>query len=129
MMWKGKVPHEIVEVLYGANLTALGKKDGGVRRIAEGTTLRRLAAKVICKRFQKPIGEHLRPVQLGFGTKAGCEGIVHMVRQFYDQQTGTPKVVVKLDYKNASQYESQEQNPSGCLGPYPRIRTVYFSVL
>lgn len=90
-MMKEKVPPKIVQAIYGANLTALEKKDGAVRPIAVGTTLRRLAAKIVSRGIRKPVGEVLRPVLLGCSTRGGCEGIVHIVRQFHNQQTGTPK--------------------------------------
>ena len=41
----GEVHVEIRPFLFGASLTALNKKDGGVRLIAVGCTLRRLVAK------------------------------------------------------------------------------------
>ena len=47
IVYPGKVPTEVVETFYGANLIALGKENGGVRPIAVGFTLRRLAAKII----------------------------------------------------------------------------------
>ncbi|XP_063530411.1 uncharacterized protein LOC134750921 [Cydia strobilella] len=45
-MFSGKINTEILPILYGANLIALTKKDGGVRPIAVGSTLRRLASKI-----------------------------------------------------------------------------------
>ena len=42
----GDIPAEIRPFFCGASLTALNKKDGGVRPIAVGCTLRRLVAKV-----------------------------------------------------------------------------------
>ena len=41
----GETPVEACMVFFGASLTALNKKDGGVRPIAVGYTLRRLIAK------------------------------------------------------------------------------------
>ena len=40
----GSVPDVIKPLFFGANLTALAKKDSGVRPIAVGNTLRRLSA-------------------------------------------------------------------------------------
>ena len=42
---QGDLPTEAREILFGGRLIALQKKDGGVRPIAVGYTLRRLAAK------------------------------------------------------------------------------------
>jgi hypothetical protein len=44
LMFLGLIPLEISQILYGASLCALSKKDGGIRPIAVGCTLRRLAA-------------------------------------------------------------------------------------
>ena len=49
---KGKVPDFVVPYFYGANLTALSKSDGGVRPIACGFTLRRLAS-FACQRSRR----------------------------------------------------------------------------
>lgn len=43
-MLRGAVPATVRSVLYGANLFAFRKKDGGVRPIAVGLALRRLIA-------------------------------------------------------------------------------------
>ena len=46
----GRVPVEIQPVFCGASLCALNKKDGGIRPIAVGSTLRRLIAKTHARR-------------------------------------------------------------------------------
>ena len=54
-------------------LVALSKNDGGVCPIAVGSTFRRLATKVGSKSMSAEIGDSLRPVQLGYSTRGGCE--------------------------------------------------------
>lgn len=100
MMFRGEVPAEVLPTVYGANYIALGKSDGGTRAIAAGTTLRRLAAKVICKRFVRQMVQKLRPVQLGFGTKSGCE-VIHCARNSYANRGLGVKVLSEFDHKNA----------------------------
>ena len=68
-----------------ATLVALGKKDGGVRPIAVGNTLRRLATKVGCKSMSAEIGDSLRPVQLGYSTRGGCEAAAHAARKYLSE--------------------------------------------
>ena len=51
LMLSGGVNDAVVDVLYGANLCALRKKDGGIRPIAVGCTYRRMAAKICCKLY------------------------------------------------------------------------------
>lgn len=76
----GKLNEEICELLYGASLCALVKKDGGIRPIAIGTTVRRLTSKVACFSVKSDMVSYLLTRQIGFGVKYGCEGAVHSVR-------------------------------------------------
>ncbi|XP_048001834.1 uncharacterized protein LOC125238542 [Leguminivora glycinivorella] len=99
IMLAGQVPLEITNILYGANLCALTKKDGGIRPIAVGSTLRRLAAKIACRSILKDLAPELQPVQLGFGSKSGCEAAVHAVRTYIERQAG--EVLLKVDISNA----------------------------
>lgn len=99
IMLAGKVPEAITDILYGANLCALQKKDGGIRPIAVGTTFRRLAAKIACRSILGDLSAELQPVQLGFGSKSGCEAAVHTVRTYLEHQSG--EVVLKVDVSNA----------------------------
>ena len=46
VIFQGLVPTWMCPLFYGATLIALSKSDGGVRPIAVGMTLRRLAAKI-----------------------------------------------------------------------------------
>lgn len=99
LMLSGKVCPEIVPVLYGANLIALKKKDGGIRPIAVGSTFRRLTSKLCCRHYRTRLTDKFSPIQLGFGIKGGCEGAVHATRAFLDRQNF--EVLVKIDVKNA----------------------------
>lgn len=98
---KEDVSEEIRLVFFGASFTALGKKDGGIRPVAAGLTLRMLVAKIVRKRVQNAMGHLLRPVQLGFGRRSGCEGIVHLVRNYFEDSNEQQKVLMKLDFRNA----------------------------
>ena len=62
----GRVSAAIQPVLCGASLCALTKKDGGIRPIAVGCTLRRLVAKAACKAVNNKIAAQFLPIQLGF---------------------------------------------------------------
>ena len=98
-MLSGSVNKNITDTLYGANLIALKKKDGGIRPIAIGTTFRRLVAKICCKNISSTLTQYFQPVQLGFGSKGGCEAAVHALRTFLNQQE--EKILLKVDIKNA----------------------------
>jgi hypothetical protein len=62
----GKVCKDIRPILFGANLLALTKGDGGVRPIAIGSTFHHLVAKVGCRSVVDRMKEYLSPLQLGF---------------------------------------------------------------
>lgn len=78
----GDTPTEIQPVLFGASLTALEKKDGGIRPIAVGCTLRRLIAKVASCAVMKEMGLLLSPIQPGYGTPLCAEAAAHAVRLY-----------------------------------------------
>lgn len=91
----------ISPILFGASLCALGKKDGGIRPIAVGMYIRRLAAKVACAKIKDKMGTFLRPIQLGFGTKCGSEIAVHAIRKYISCSHPSPKIILKIDFYNA----------------------------
>ncbi|KAG7295586.1 hypothetical protein JYU34_021841 [Plutella xylostella] len=98
-MLSGSVCEDITEILYGANLVALIKKDGGIRPIAVGNTIRRTASKICCRKMLPELSKKFEPIQLGFGTKGGCEAAVHAARTFITK--GDFPVLLKVDVKNA----------------------------
>jgi len=101
LLLKGDVPSDICPILYGATLTALKKKCGGIRPIAVGNTLRRMAGKIVSRRVMDAMGNMLRPKQLGFGTRGGAEAAVHATRSFISSEPDDCQVLLKLDFFNA----------------------------
>ena len=97
---RGEVPDFAVSTFFGATLCALTKKDGGIRPIAVGNTLRRLAAKVGARPLSHSLGSELRPVQLGYSTKGDCEAAAHSARR-YLRDCNHRRVFLKVDMKNA----------------------------
>ncbi|XP_021957065.1 uncharacterized protein LOC110853130 [Folsomia candida] len=97
----GKVPAKLCPILYGASLTALRKKTGGIRPIAVGNTWRRLAAKVILAKITPQLIDHFSPHQLGVGIKGGAETGAHAARVYYNYPHHTPKAFLKIDFRNA----------------------------
>ena len=76
-MWAhGLIPEDMAPVLCGANLTPLRKKDGGVRPIAVGEVLRRLACKTLLNTaVAKEETSALAPEQVGVGVSRGAESV------------------------------------------------------
>jgi hypothetical protein len=109
LMLHGDVPPAIRPTLYGANLHAFRKKDGGLRPIAVGITLRRLIAKIVSTR-SRFLNTKLNPIQLGFATKGGSEAAIHAARSFVEHNVTSPvtKAFLKLDIKNA--FNSLDRN-------------------
>jgi hypothetical protein len=101
LMLSGKVPAQVCPILYGASLTALKKKCGGIRPIAVGMTYRRLAGKIGCTNVMSKMSNYFSPIQLGFGIKNGAEAGAHAARQYYNFPHKNPKIFIKLDYNNA----------------------------
>ena len=96
----GSVPAPIVPIFVGASLTAFNKTDGGVRPIAVGDTLRRLAAKCATQSVSARFTTIFAPSQLGFGIPGGCEAAAHATRRLINNPRNGD-VFLKLDFKNA----------------------------
>ena len=100
----GRLPQCSREAFYGAALCALRKKDGGIRPIAIGSVYRRLACRIAAHHVASLLADEFRPVQLGVGTRQGCEVAVHATREFISAAAAaesSPSVLVKVDVKNA----------------------------
>ena len=67
LILSGQPPLSIRPFFFGAFLIALEKKGGGIRPIAVGCTLCRLAAKVVSGKVMVEMATLLSPCQLGYG--------------------------------------------------------------
>ena len=90
----------INSVIFGGRLIALSKKDGGIRPICVGYTLRRLAAKCANNYIIKRQSQVLQPQQLGVGVSRGAEAAVNAMRRLV-KNLPSDHVIVKLDFSNA----------------------------
>ena len=100
LILEGKTPPAIRPIFFGANLIALTKKSGGIRPIAMGFTIRRLASKCACLYSLESIPQLLFPYQLGFGVPGGAEAAIHAAR-IYLNHLPLQKALLKIDFKNA----------------------------
>ena len=84
MLLEGNCHLNVVPVFFGGRLIALEKKSGGIRLIAIGYTLRRIAVKCANNLALglTVLGNKLLPEQLGLGCPGGCEVAVHATRRF-----------------------------------------------
>ena len=97
---RGDTPHFTRNAFFGAALCALKKGSDDVKPIAVGITFRRLAVKTALRPLTDTLGQQLAPVQLGFGSRGGCEAAVHDARTFYENMPDG-EIIIKLDMKNA----------------------------
>lgn len=100
LLLRGELHQEICPFFFGANLCAFIKKDGGIRPIAVGCTIRRLTNKIACFEVKEKLAAYLLPHQLGFGIKLGCEAAVHTLRATVMKNRNSVKIVLKIDFKN-----------------------------
>ena len=128
MLLKSQCATEVIPFLFGANLTALTKKSGGIRPIAVDYYWRRLSAKWANSFATNKLATYFSPIQMGVGVPGGCEAAVHACRRFVLNMPDD-FFVVKLDFSNAfnclhrdSMLESIKQSVPGiysfCLLSY-----------
>jgi len=120
LMLAGAFETEVCSIIFDGRLVALSKKDGGIRPISIGYTLRRLATKcanahVITRRSQA-----LQPQQLGVGVLGGAEAAVHAMRRLL---TNLPPghAVIKLDFSNAFNCVRRDLILDSIAGKTPEI--------
>jgi Reverse transcriptase (RNA-dependent DNA polymerase) len=100
MFVAGKFPGSMA-IFYGsARLIPLIKKDGGVRPMAVGETLRRLSCKLALTLVNSEVPRFLNPHQLGVGTSQGAEAIVHTVASTLDN-LADDEAILQIDFTNA----------------------------
>ena len=79
-MLLGEIPEDIRQWIRGASLMALCMRNGSLRPVAVGESLRRLCSKVAVELMGSSVRSILEPIQVGVQTKAGCEAIIHTTR-------------------------------------------------
>ena len=100
MLLSGSCHKDYTHIFFGGRLIALSKKDGGIRPIVIGGTLRRLASKLACSFASEKLKSYFAPRQVGVAVSGGCEAAVHATRR-YIAEMPRDHVVVKLDFSNA----------------------------
>ena len=101
IVFAGKIPNEACAVFFGAKLIALSKGENGIRPIAIGMVLRRLASKVLMIKLNPKCEELFWPNQVGVGTPLGAELAIHSARKFITSASSMNKVCLQTDFSNA----------------------------
>ena len=89
LVLSGGVPEAVRPVFFGATLLPFIKKDGGIRPIAVGLTLRRLVSKIANSSAIESCTTTLAPTQLGVGVKGGAEALIHSARLYLQRMDET----------------------------------------
>lgn len=74
------IPERLRPFFFGARLTPIRKKDGGVRPIAIGTIFHKLVSSAIMSHLKEELMVFFPPVQFGVAIPGGAENVVHGVR-------------------------------------------------
>ena len=120
LAFSGGILQFVQPLFFGAKLIALNKRDGGIRPIAIGNTLRRLFGKFAAATLSKEAATILSPLQMGCGVPLGAEAIVHSARTFLEN-TRDGYVMVKLDFRNAFNSLDRSHMVSVMASYFPRL--------
>ena len=103
LLLSGKAHLWLSPWLAGAPLTALRKKDLGVRPIAVSEVLRHFTSRICCSAVRPCLIDILLPYgQVGVGVKVGLEAAIHATRCCLHHYGSNPDIcLLKLDMRNA----------------------------
>ena len=91
--------------LNRARLVAIDKPNGGVRPVAIGEIFSKLAGIILLQRYEKSLEPLFAPMQQGVFSQAGCERIVHKLRdRWLDGHS-----ILTVDMQNAFNSPSREE--------------------
>ena len=91
---------DCMKLLTTARLVAVAKPNGGVRPIAVGETLRRLAAKCVHEATLSAVSSYLLPTQVGVKVPNAAELVAHKVKA-WRQENRQDEIIVQVDLRNA----------------------------
>ena len=98
----GNLPCDMAKFIASAPLTAIAKKDGGIRPIAVGEIYRRLVSRIANQKVLPQLATYLSPLQVGVGTRGGTEQAYFRFQDTLHKHGSTMgKVALFFDFKNA----------------------------
>ena len=100
-----RLPSEAKSYLLSANLISFPKNNGGIRPIAIGETIYRLAASYALSTVDIAEAMEWSPLQFGVGIRGGSEKLVHILS---NRICVSNQVCVAVDFKNAFNSISRE---------------------
>ena len=122
LLAKGEAPASLAPFIAGGNLTALPKKDNGIRPVAVGEVWRRLTAKCLCNEFKEQTSTFFFPQQIGVGQPLGTEIGLETARQWCSRNSNNPSsVFVKVDFTNAFNCVDRQDFLKECRHQFPGL--------
>ena len=122
LLAKGDAPKSLAPFLAGGNLTALPKKDNGIRAVAVGEVWRRLTAKSLCNVYREQTSDHFFPQQIGVGQPLGTEIGLETARQWCERNSSNlSSVLVKVDFSNAFNCVNRQAFLEQCRHHFPGL--------
>ena len=110
-------------------MTALRKKDGGVRGIVAGEVIRRLVSRTVAQQLSPAVAAATAPFQYALTTRAGCECVSHALQAICDLDESA--TVTSIDGISAfdtisrrAMIQGLERVPGG-LAASPFVRLFY----
>jgi len=89
-----------MKLLTAARLVPIGKRGGGVRPIAVGDVLRRLAARCLFQAVLPQATTHLLPTQVGIQVSGAAEMVARTCQLWYDRRN-RDELLLQVDIRNA----------------------------
>ena len=118
----GKSPPKLAPWLCGAPLTALQKRNGGIRPITAGETLRRLITSRAMNHISKTAANWFHPLQFGIATRNGTEAVVHAVRKVMQHDGSNSEYgLLSVDLTNAFNLVSRNAFLKGLKDHLPSL--------
>ena len=93
----GFLPRDLMKRLARSRLVAIQKTGGGIRPVAIGEVLVKLAGNILVQRYESTIQPLFAPMQQGVLSKSGSERIVHTLNERYRKGA----CILAIDLKNA----------------------------
>jgi len=115
----GEAPEAAISANLSAVLYALPKPGGGVRPIACGSVIRRLAAKGACYALADKLAKAVGPIQFAVGRSAGTEKVHKLLTAL--SEWNPEATFLKLDFKNAYNCTLRSAVHAGVRSRFPEL--------
>ena len=122
LLLSGKGPPQLAPWLCRAPLTALRKRNRGIRPIAVGETLRRLLSSCATDHISKTAANWFHPLRFGIATRNGTEAVVHAVRKVMQHHGSNSEYgSLSVDLTNAFNLASRNVFLKGVKDHFPSL--------